>query len=250
MKKNFLKMALIVITLSVASCGKNESARVAPTTNGISGSITKFAVVDNFLYGLNDNEIVVYDISNNNDAIKVGSTEVGYNIETIFSLQDNLYIGATDGIYIVDITTRNKPIVLSKAIHTLGCDPVIVKGNIAFSTVRTGVGCGGNFVQYSALLIYDVRNINYPVIINEYPMASPKGLAYDGNTLFVCDEENGLKIFDISDIRTIREVTNLKEINAKDVIADNNTLVVSTKNGYVFYDYSDLQNIQLIKTIH
>jgi len=76
-------------------------------------------------------------------------------------------------------------------------------------------------------------------------MTGPSGLSKDGNTLFVCDGKEGLKIYnaiDYSDLKLIKQISNIEPV---DVIAWGSTALVVTKDGLYQYDYSNLNNIHL-----
>ncbi|MEA3316621.1 MAG: hypothetical protein U9R54_01535, partial [Bacteroidota bacterium] len=70
-------------------------------------------------------------------------------------------------------------------------------------------------------------------------------------TLFICDGDDGLKIYDTSDPLNISSniITSFSDINAFDVIPLNDVLMLIGENGLYQYDYSDLENIQLLSTI-
>ena len=239
-----LKIAsvFLIVVLFFTSYSKDSNARLA-NEQGKSGSITRFAIVDHYLYSLSNNEIVVFDITKKDDPTKINSIKVAYNIETIFSYIGKLYIGASDGIYIIDITNPRSPLVQAKESHQVGCDPVVVKNNIAYSTVKQGVGCNNSFVSQSQLLVINVSNPNNPFTVNSFPMNAPQGLGYDGNILFVCDGASGIVVFDITNPTNPSQIQNIVGVNAVDVITDNGLLIVSTTNSYNFYDYSDVNNI-------
>lgn len=240
--------AFLFIVLFFTACEKDNNARLA-NEQGKSGSITRFAIVDNYLYSLSNNEIVVFDITKKDDPVKINSVKVSYSIETIFSYIGKLYIGATDGIYIVDINNPRSPVIQAKESHQVSCDPVVVKNTIAYSTVKQGVGCNNSFRPQSALLVIDVTDPYYPNTINTILMDSPQGLGYDGDKLFVCDGANGIVVYDISDAYAPAQIQKVTSVNAVDVITDNGLLIVSTPNSYNFYDYSDINNITKLSQI-
>ncbi|MFN8285060.1 MAG: hypothetical protein U0U67_17690 [Chitinophagales bacterium] len=244
MKKLSLKISsiMIVILLCFTACEKDTNSRKT-NEQGKSGSITRFAIVGHYLYSLSNNEIVVFDIRNNNNPVKINSVKVAYNIETIFSYIGKLYIGATDGIYIVDISNPTIPVIQAKESHQVGCDPVVVKNTIAYSTVRQGTGCSGAYIPQSLLLVINVADAYNPYTISTIQMASPQGLGYDGNNLFVCDGANGIEIFDISNPASPTPIQSIESVNAVDVITDNGLLIVSTPDSYNFYDYTNINHI-------
>ncbi len=243
---SFCVIALCSILL-LFSCSKDASA---PADNGKSGSVTKFATVNNYLYILNNNKLDVYDVSDELHTSKVGSITVAYTTETIFSFNNKLYIGATDGIYVVDITDPVHPVLKARSEYlTFRCDPVIARDSVAYSTTKTGRGCNGNSQPANTLQVIDIRNENDLNTVNVLSLNEPNGLAFDGNTLFVCDGSYGLRVYDITQAYYPVEIERVTSINAVDVIADNNLLIVSSPAGYSFFDYSDISNIHLVKTI-
>ena len=45
---------------------------------------------------------------------------------------------------IYDLTEEQNPVCLSDFNHVRSCDPVVVQGDIAYVTLRSGSFCGGN----------------------------------------------------------------------------------------------------------
>jgi hypothetical protein len=82
-------------------------------------------------------------------------------------------------------------------------------------------------------------------------MTNPHGLGIDGNTLFICDGNDGLKAFDITDVNRIDEhmLIHDQDINATDVIPFENVLMMIGTGGIYQYDYSNPQNITLLSTL-
>lgn len=247
--KQLQKLILFfVMTIASFSCSKKDTLNDNP--NGKSGSITKFAVVGNYMYTLSGTQLVVYDIVNPADPRKVNAIGIAPVIETIFSYGQHLYVGAPDGIYIVDIIVPDKPVLRASERHFIenGCDPVVVKDNIAYSTIRSGRECGQH-VSLNEMQVIDVSNPSDPYTITRIPLNYPGGLGYDGNTLFVCDGEAGIAIFDITDPRLPKQTGLVGGVNAYDLITDNGTLIVSSADAFSFYDYTDLGNIKLLYKI-
>jgi hypothetical protein len=79
-------------------------------------------------------------------------------------------------------------------------------------------------------------------------MYGPQGLGIDGDLLFICDGDAGLKIYDASDPMDITQhlVASFPSINAYDVIPMNNYLFMIGEKGFMLYDYSNIQNIKQI----
>lgn len=243
-----LKIFFLFLILSIThfSCSKVDESSLSP--NGKSGSITKFTVLGSYMYCLNSSNLDVYNISTPEDPVKINSIKIAPVTETIFSYYGRLYIGAPDGVYIVDISIPDKPVLKGSETHFVGCDPVVVKDNIAYSTIRTGRECNRG-TTVNLLLVMDVTNPENPRTLNSIPMTFPSGLGYDQNTLFVCDGEAGIQVFDITNLKDPKLLKTVSGIDAYDLITDNGILIVSSPKSYSFYDYSDLKNIVLKYTI-
>jgi hypothetical protein len=214
---------------------------------GISGSMARFVVVNNFLYAVNNFTLLVYDISNASNPQKVNEQYPGWNIETIYPFNNNLFLGSSNGMFIYGIDQPASPNPKGNFQHATACDPVISDGNYAFVTLRSGNACAGFLNQ---LDVVDVSNLMSPQLVKSYQMTNPHGLAKDGNTLFICDGQDGVKVYDASDVNDIKLVTHIDGINAFDAISWANRLIVTGEDGLHQYDYSDVQNITSLSTIH
>ena len=97
--------------------------------------------------------------------------------------------------------------------------------------------------------IVNVQDVTRPAFIRKYLLSSPRGLSKDGNTLFVCDAIDGLKIYDASDVNNLILKQTIAMPDAYDVICLNKTIYLSAKSGLHQYDYSNLANIRKLSTI-
>lgn len=248
-----MKKLLIVILSFSLLMGWNACTKDSSLNNGKakSGSITRFAAVGRYLYCISAGRLDVYDAIKPEDPVKANSVVIDPKMETVFSYLDRLYIGSPDAVFIVDITNPVMPVVRSKTDHTMrgGCDPVVVKGTYACSTIRSGRACGNRIAELNILEVLDVSNPDAPVVKYSEQMHYPSGLAIQGNTLYVCDGANGLVVFDASTPPTLRRISTVKGIEAYDIIADGTNLIVSTLDGFSFYDASDIRNIRLQYTV-
>ena len=123
---------------------------------------------------------------------------------------------------------------------------MIADDNNAFVTLRSGTECFGFTNQ---LEILDIQNLLSPTLLQVYSMTNPHGLSKDGNTLFICDGTDGLKVYDAADINNLQLINQIKGIETYDVITLQGTALVVAKGGLYQYDYSDINNIQLISKI-
>jgi len=221
---------------------------------GVAGSYARFITVGDFLYIVDQSSIQTFNLSDPSLPNKINTQEIGEQIESIFNYQDKLFIGSGSGLYIYTIQTDGIP--SRTATYTydfpiLPCDPVVANDTHAYVTLHDGESdgqCGGwNIVD--ELKIFDIEDITQPELLVSYPMSRPKGLGLDGNTLFVCDDWAGLKVFDVTDPYNIISIATFDYFQAFDVIPLGGLLLcVGTDNVYQF-DYTDLNNIQEISRI-
>jgi hypothetical protein len=99
--------------------------------------------------------------------------------------------------------------------------------------------------------VIDISSITNPYLVKSYPMFNPHGLGVDGDLLFVCDGDAGLKVYDKSDPLQIlnNQLAHYKDFNTFDVIPLNNILMLIGANGIYQYDYSDPKNIKQISQL-
>ena len=218
---------------------------------GTGGSMARFTIVDNSLYVLDGNNMVIYDITDAQNPKKVNEIAMDFNVETIFPHEGQLFIGGTEGMYIYDNSDPSAPRFLSKFEHAIACDPVVVSGNHAYITLRSGGPCDRAINQ---LDVVDISDINNPTLVKNFQMHNPHGLSVQGNTLYLCDGNQGLKVYDITDKLNILDNLQDSDRNirkAYDVIPnpDNGTLIVVGKDGIFQYDAMDPTNLERISEI-
>ncbi len=221
------------------------SAAMPGASTGKGGSMARFTVVGNHLYTVSLSEMQLFDISNAANPQKGQTIQMGWGIETIFPYKDKLFIGSTTGMHIYDNSNPSSPVHLSTYAHVNSCDPVVVDGDLAWVTLRSGNACAGFTNQ---LDVINISNARCPQLVKTYPMQNPHGLGIDRSTLFLCEGEHGLKVFDVKSHLKIDEnlKVHLKEHDAYDVIPLGNTLLLIGKDGLYQYDYSNLSQIKLI----
>lgn len=203
---------------------------------GVGGSLARFQIVDDYLYTVGEYELSIFDISNLNVPTFDSSMYAGWNIETMFYSDDYLYLGGTNGMYIYGIENRTQPTYISEFVHWEGCDPVVVDGDYAYLTLRSGNLCGQ---QESVLEVIDVSDKANPTLVAQYIMENPYGLGFRNNSLFVCDGTAGLKIFDKSNPSSLELIENFADVQGKDVIPLENTLLLIGDDILYQYEYTE-----------
>jgi hypothetical protein len=232
----------------VTFSSNSAESRSVNSSSGTAGSMARFTINDAYLYTVDASMLRLFDISQAENPVKSNEMYVGWNIETIFPYEEKLFLGSTTGMFIYSLANPAMPQYVSAFWHATGCDPVVVEGNLAYVTLRAGNLCGNNLSQ---LDVIDISDIYHPNLIKEYAMEEPYGLGIDDNVLFVCDGDAGLKIFDASNPLSItaNKIAQYSDINAWDVIPLGEVLLMIGTDGLYQYDYSDLEDIELLSII-
>ena len=204
-------------------------------TAGAGGSTARFTIAGNYLYTVDHSSLKSFLITNPNQPVFKSKTDIGINIETIFPYQDKLFIGSSSSMYIFSLTNPDKPHLVGSATYQIrmSCDPVVVKDNAAYATLRADGPCGWGM---SSLVVYDVSSLSSPVLKTTLPLTSPYGLGVTENALYVCDGENGLAIFDVSDPYVPNRVSEVHDKTFYDVIPYDNILICQVSDGFALYD--------------
>ena len=245
---------LILISLLFFQCSKDvgsafSTSNGGPQTTGQGGSLARFAILGNYLYSVDEQQLKVFDISNAADPILKKTVDIGFAIETIFPFKDKLFIGYTSQVYIYSITDPENPQKLGTAISPQvlrRCDPVVAKDTVAFATLRTNGPCGGT---QSILAVYDIKDVTNPVQKATYPVSEPYGLGYSNDVLYVCDKFLGLVVLDISKPYQPGLIKSIKDGSYIDVIPYQNTLICWVTTGIILYDISNNRNPVLLAKI-
>lgn len=212
---------------------------------GTGGSMARFNIAGDHLYVVGENDLSVFDINDLSNPVRVGGEFVGWRIETIFNQEDYLYLGSASGMYIYSIEDPAAPKYMSELQHVLGCDPVVVSGDLAYVTIRGGNLCGQ---EQSQLEVIDVSNKEAPQLLQTYEMDNPYGLGVRGDMLFVCDGTSGLKVFDASNSPELVLKDHFEDMVAYDVIPLEDVLILIGDNVLRQYSYKNNQ-INLISTL-
>jgi hypothetical protein len=215
---------------------------------GVGGSMARFTLYDNYLYAVDNSSLRLINISVANAPVLESESYIGWNIETIFPYDQKLFIGTQTGMLIYSLANPSNPEYISEYRHMSSCDPVVVNGNYAYVTLRSGNLCGD---AQSQLDVIDISDIQSPQLVKEYAMTEPYGLGIDDSVLFVCDGSAGLKIYNASDPLTIadNQLAEYPNMNTFDVIPLGNVLLMIASEGLYQYDYSDLENITQLSFI-
>lgn len=218
-------------------------------TYGVGGSMARFLTYDNYLYALESTyKLKSINISQSDNPVVDKEMNLWGNVETLFISDGYMYVGTSDGMHILSLEEPAEPMLLSTYRHITACDPVVVEGDYAYVTLRSGNSCGGS---QDLLEVIDISDKYNPNRIASFDMTEPYGLGIDNNTLFVCEGESGLKVYDASKPREItsHKLSEFADIHAYDVIPLSSYLFTIGLDGFYIYDYADLSNITLLGSL-
>jgi hypothetical protein len=225
------------------------SAGVGGSAYGVGGSMARFGLYKNMLYIVNNNSLLTFKLNTNSDVSLLNTIYVSWNVETIFITDNHLFLGTQSGMIVESLAIPEKPAQIGTFSHLTACDPVVIKGDLAFVTLKGGTTCRGNINQLDVIRMSN--SYTKFTLLKSYPMFGPQGLGIDDDLLFICDGDAGLKIYNAADPMTISEhlIASFPSINAYDVIPMNNYLFMIGEKGFMLYDYSNIQNIKQIGII-
>jgi hypothetical protein len=217
-----------------------------PTTNSggnvsVGSSMAIFTIVNDFLYTVDQSNLFAFSLQNAaKPELKSQQLVSWQDVETIFPFQNKLFLGGRSGMYIFYIDDPARPTYKSIFSHVRVCDPVVADEKYAYVTLRNGSACGGFTNQ---LDVVNIENIGAPVLLKSFPFSNPHGLSKDGNILFICDGDSGLKVLDASDPSNIQTKHSLAIGKALDVIAHHGIAFVMLSNSIKLYSYDTQFNI-------
>ncbi len=226
----------LIASIFLVGCSFEDNSYDSSSESGTGGSTARFTINKDHLYTVDVNNLHTFDISDAKKLNYKGMQYIGYGIETIFPMNDILFLGAKNGMYIYNLTNPDQPRQESYTSHFMSYDPVVVKGDYAYVTLRSW---GNNKLQ-----IYNISKINNPTFIKEYDMTAPRGLSVDKNLLFVCDDM--LKVYSINN-GTELALLHKFNIKANDVIAKEGHLFVIANDGLYQYSYTEEEMVLLSK---
>lgn len=238
--ENWRRRGDTFMNFSGGNVGSGSSKSAAPY--GVGGSMARFAIANERLYTAGEQNLDVFNITNASDPVNIARKNMGWNIETIYPFRNKLFIGSQTGMLIYNINNPDNPVKEGVFEHARVCDPVIADNQYAYVTLRSGAKCQGFTNQ---LDILNLTNLTNPTLLKTYQLTNPYGLSKDGNTLFICDGRDGLKIYNAANVSKLQMIKQIAGIETYDVIAFNGIALVVAKDGLYQFDYADLNNIYL-----
>ncbi|MFL5740032.1 MAG: LVIVD repeat-containing protein [Flavisolibacter sp.] len=229
------------IYMAYAAADKNSFNSASVSPYGAGGSMSRFALLGERLYTVNNSGLNVFSISDGPSF--VSNFPISANIETIYPFKDKLFIGSTAGMFIYNTNNPDLPVQEGQFAHVRSCDPVIADGEYAFVTLRSGTACQG---FSNELDVVKLNHFTDPALLKAYPMSNPFGLSKDGMLLFICDGKQGLKLYDAADASNLKLIQTIGGLETFDVIAANGKALVVASDGLYQYDYSNPMHLRLL----
>ncbi|MDP3915651.1 MAG: hypothetical protein Q8R96_18145 [Bacteroidota bacterium] len=235
--------------MDMASYSSGGVNGASGTTFGVGGSMARFGLYLDFLYIVNQNSLLSFKLNSNSEVTLLNTEYVNWNVETIFITDKHLFLGTQNGMIVKSLEVPERPSHKGSFSHMTACDPVVIKGDLAFVTLKGGNTCRGTLNQLDVVRMSN--GYSQFQLLKSYPMFGPQGLGIDDDLLFICDGDAGLKIYNAADPLAITQnmVKSFPSINAYDVIPMNNYLFLIGEKGFMLYDYSNIQDIKQIGII-
>lgn len=245
-----------IALVAIQSCTVADDVGTGGSADVANGSYSSMITVGDYLYRVSTRELSTFDISDGSSPTLIDKQDVGFEVESIFHRLGVLFIGSSLALHIFAIEEEGIPARASETsygdfdIDQTPCDPVVADDTYAFVTLSTTAEdrCR-RVVPINQLRIYNIENLNQPSFITSYDLTQPKGLALDGDLLFICDGFAGLRIYDRSDVNALEELYHFTGITTFDVIARRGLLMVVGPDNIYQFDYSDRSNVVQLGTI-
>ena len=181
-----------------------------------------------------------FSISEDYRPSRFARLDTGTQAETLFQLNDLLFVGSTTGMLMYDVSSPDNPDYINSIDHFRSCDPVVADSNYAYVTLRGGTNC---FTETNELQIIDIRDPENLEVVARQVMFNPHGLAIHQDHLLGCDGSAGIKVLDVSDRENPSVVTTSSIPFAYDIIVDYPSAVVVGEGVIYQYDLSALPEI-------
>ncbi len=239
----------LVFSFLFSSCTDYESTKigVAENTNTqLPGNSSAMITYEDHIYTVDHDYLRVLSIEDNNHLKEVFKVYVGTGIETVFAYEDYLYLGARTSIYIYDVKIKKQPVLSGTNRHFVAEDPVIVSGNRAYVTLKTGTE---NNNPAGFLEVVDVTNKTDPNTIARVSQKFPNGLGISEDVLYVCNAKFGIDVFELNITEHVKFYKNVPTDPVYDCIITNNVLIGQTKKGLVYYNIANKLNPVLIQKV-
>lgn len=198
--------------------------------------MSRFIVLENYLYCIDNSDIVVFDITHAKDPVFVKRINIGFSIEMVSLQEKMLFVGGENKKSIFRIDEVLKPTFVSSLNRISSTDPIVVEDARAFTTKRIG---GQSSSTENALQVLSVSNASQPQFLGSITIDRPYGLAVDRNFVFVATGAAGVKIIDAHDPQQMTQIGEIGSINVFDVVKRDRIIFAIGAYGIYIFDTAD-----------
>jgi hypothetical protein len=246
--KPFIHCAAFGLVLVFISCEKtaDSTSAAAAAGTGVGGSLAKFTIIGNYIYAVSSHYLYTIDISNPASPVRTAQSALSFDMETIYPYKNRLFIGSKTGLYIYSIDTASEPRLIGQAKHGRSCDPVVANDTVSYSTLKGNTYCGP---ATSGLYVYNIKKLDQPELKKIIQINDPIGLGMTDFALYVCCQNEGLKVFSIKNAYNPVEIQTISNSDFIDVIPYHDVLICWVRKGISLYDISNTLKPIFIKTI-
>jgi hypothetical protein len=218
-----------------------------PVTIGLGGSMARFGLYDDYLYVVDEYSMNLFQVADAAAPVWSDRQWVSGTVETLFIYAGQMFLGTTSGMMVYSLAVPSVPRYQGSFWHATSCDPVVVQGEYAYITLRGGTTCNNSDVNRLDI-VKCLNGYSKFELVASHDLTEPYGLGIDGNTLFICDGRDGLKVYDVTDKQHIGQhlLASFPNIQAYDVIPTGTYLFMIGDDGFYLYDYSNLQDIKAL----
>mgnify|MGYP000285562336 CR=1 FL=1 len=226
-----------------------------PSDATTQGSYANMIVLDDHMYVINKENLQTFALEDPTAPELVDEQFLGFNIESLLHYKGNLFVGSPQAMYIYQLQDNGVPLGTSVTDYSgFGADfcqrdPIAVNDDHAYASLSSLEVGQCREVDRNEIRVYDIENINNPVHLNTVQMDSPRGITLDGDLLFICEANDGLRVMDVTDPENFVDLHHFKGFKAFDVIANNGLLVVVGPEKIYEYDYSDIENMRYLSEL-
>ncbi len=240
-----------------SSSSSSDSSSVTVESKGTSSS--KFKIKNDRLYSIKDDILKVYDISEPQSVYPLSQTFLGFSITGMFIYDETLIAASSSGLKVFSLNGDNITF-LANSDDFIPCQRFFVDGSLLF--VLNNLEVCENYLNNSynnyyyestfeledivvdnGIEVYDISEFLAPKLLTKVSSYNPVALSVQDDTLYVCEGEYGLKVYDInrSDNNiSLNKNNTYRNAPCEDLITASNYLYGINPDGLDIYDYNEL----------
>ncbi len=218
-----------------------------PNRQGVGGSLHRLFIHHNFLYGIDNRYLNIYDLSNPGHPVFIRDWALGFNIDN-YALDDSLLVVVSrGGLQLESLLNPVQPDQLSTYEDVSSCESVVINDEFVYTMTRFEENCDWKWDGQITIINIEERDEPLQEAI-EY-VNTPFGMAIDSHLLFVCGGDSGLTVYDVSDPRVFNILDQVNHINAREVYLHDSLALIHGPDAIYQLSYADPSNLLLLSTL-